>query len=215
MKSQYASISFDDFQMEISPLKNAGLAQGSPLSPILFGFFNSDLVDQPVNHHGGASAFIDDYFRWRASQSAEDNIRKIQEEDIPHIKAWARRTGSSTVIKPSDTVKLLGVIFDKEMQWKEHVQQIVKRATQVNIALGGLRHLCPEQMRQLYQACVIPIVDYASTVWHNPLKDKIHLRTLGTVQRTALIHILSAFKTASTAALEVEAYVLPTNLQLK
>lgn len=95
MENRYASISFNDFQTEISPLEHAGLAQGSLLSPILFGFFNSDLVDQPVDHHGGASAFIDDYFRWRAGRSAEDNIRKIQEEDIPRIEAWAQRTGSS------------------------------------------------------------------------------------------------------------------------
>jgi hypothetical protein len=47
--------------------------------------------------------------------------------------------------------------IEQEMRWKEHVQQAVKRATQVNIALGGLRHLRPEQMRQLYQACVTPI----------------------------------------------------------
>ena len=118
-------------------------------------------------------------------------------------------------IKPSNTAKLLGVIFDKEMRWKEHVQQVVKRATQVNIALGGLRHLRPEQMRQLYQACVAPIVDYASTVWHNPLKDKTHLRSLRTVQRAALIRILSAFKTVSTTALEVEIHMLPTHLRLK
>lgn len=38
-------------------------AQSSPLSPVLFEFFNSDLVDQPINAHGGVSAFIDDYFR--------------------------------------------------------------------------------------------------------------------------------------------------------
>ncbi|EED11824.1 reverse transcriptase, putative [Talaromyces stipitatus ATCC 10500] len=218
MENRYAGISFDDFQTEISPLEHAGLAQGSPLSSILFRFFNSDLVDQPVDHHGGASAFIDDYFRWRAGQKRiSPASRHGPDERDPHLTQHGvgQIIINGTVIKPSDTVKLLGVIFDKEMRWKEHVQQAVKRATQVNIALGGLRHLRPEQMRQIYQACVTPIVDYASTVWHNPLKDKIHLRTLGTVQRTALIRILSAFKTASTAALEVEAYVLPTNLRLK
>jgi hypothetical protein len=63
MSGRQASIGFDDYQTEVVPLDNAGLAQGSPLSPILFAFFNCDLVDQPVDFHGGASAFIDDYFR--------------------------------------------------------------------------------------------------------------------------------------------------------
>ena len=242
MEARSASIKFDDFETAMEPLENAGLAQGSPLSPILFTFFNSDLVDQPVNFFGGASAYIDDYFRWRVGRSAEDNIKKIQEEDIPRIEAWARRTGScfalkktelihitrrkrehgvgqiimqGTTIQPSPTVKLLGVIFDQELRWKQHVQQAVKRATKVNIAVGGLRYLRPAQMRQLYQACVTPVVDYASTVWHNPLKDKTHLRVLGTVQRAALIRILSAFKTTATQTMEVEAYILPTRLRLK
>ncbi|TPR10125.1 hypothetical protein CAN33_0054905 [Aspergillus niger] len=201
-----------------------------------------NLVDQAVDHNGGASAFIDDYFCWRSYPTVEENIKKIQEEGIPRVEQWAQRTGASfaaektelihltrrktvhgkgqivingQVIKPADTVKLLGVIFDKEMRWKEHVQKAVKRATKVNIALSGLRHLRPEQMRQLYQACVTPIIDYASTVWQNPLRDKIHLRFLETVQRTALIRILSAVRTVSTAALEVESHILPTHLRLK
>ncbi|KAI2756346.1 hypothetical protein DTO006G1_7986 [Penicillium roqueforti] len=195
MSERHASIGFDDFRTEVAPLSNAGLAQGSPLSPILFAFFNSDLVDQEVTFHGGASAFIDDYFRWRVGRSAEDNIAKIQSEDIPRIEAWARQTGSlfaaektelihltrkksqqlqghlimtGKTIKPTTTAKLLGVIFDQEMRWKEHVQQAIKRATQVNVALGGLRHLRPEQMRQLYGACVTPVLDYASTVLARP-----------------------------------------------
>jgi hypothetical protein len=57
-------------------------------------------------------------------------------------------------INASPTAKLLGVVFDQEMRWKQHVQQVVKRATKPSIAMGGLRHLCPVQMRQLYQACV-------------------------------------------------------------
>ncbi|OQE11161.1 hypothetical protein PENFLA_c080G07693 [Penicillium flavigenum] len=86
ISDRYTSIGFDDFRTELAPLANAGLAQGSPLSPILFTFFNSDLVDQPVTFHGGVSAFIDDYFRWRVGCSAEENLAKIQSEDIPRIE---------------------------------------------------------------------------------------------------------------------------------
>ncbi|OOQ86324.1 hypothetical protein PEBR_21891 [Penicillium brasilianum] len=58
---------------EEASLDNAGLAQGSPLSPILIAFFNCDLVDQPVDFHGGASAFIDDYPHWRDRSIGPEN----------------------------------------------------------------------------------------------------------------------------------------------
>jgi hypothetical protein len=93
--------------------------------------------------------------------------------------------------------------------------QAIKRATKTAIALNGLRHMRPEQMRQLYQACVTPTLDYLSTVWHDPLRDKTHLRHLNTVQRTVLIRVLSAFRTVATATLEVEAHVVPTHLRLR
>jgi hypothetical protein len=44
-------------------------------------------VNQPVDIQGGASAYIDDYFCWRTGQSAEENIKKIQ-EDTPRIEGW-------------------------------------------------------------------------------------------------------------------------------
>jgi len=78
MSNRHASIGFDNYCTEITPIANAGLAQGSPLSPILFAFFNSDLIDQPVTPHGGASAFIDDYFRWRVGPSAEGSQCTVQ-----------------------------------------------------------------------------------------------------------------------------------------
>ena len=221
MEDRSASIRFDDFETDVAPIANAGLAQGSPLSPILFTFFNSDLVDQPVDFNGGASAFIDDYFRWRVGRTAEENLQKLQDEDIPRVEAWARRTGSCFAVKKTELIqltrkkkelgkgeitihgmtikanpkaKLLGVVFDQELRWKDHIQQAVKRANRAVSAMSGLRHLRPLQMRQLYSACVTPVVDYASTVWHDPLKDKTHLRSLCTAQRDALIRILSAFK---------------------
>lgn len=106
MSDRFVSIGFDDFRTEVSPLANAGLAQGSPLSPILFAFFNSDLVDQPVDFHGGASAFIDDYFCWRVGRSAEDNLAKIQSEDIPCIESWAQRTGSCFAAEKTELIHI-------------------------------------------------------------------------------------------------------------
>jgi hypothetical protein len=38
MSDRPANIGFDEFRTEMTPLANAGLAQGSPLSPILFAF---------------------------------------------------------------------------------------------------------------------------------------------------------------------------------
>lgn len=238
MEGRSVSIKFDDFETESGPLENAGLAQGSPLPPILFAFFNSDLVDQPVDTRGGASVYIVDCFRWRAGPSAEENIKKPQEEGIPRIEAWARRTGSNLAaekieliylirkkdlakgeitmngktIKESPTATLLGVVFDQEMRLKQHVQQVVKRATKVAMNTGGLKNLRPTQMTQLYQACVVPQLDYASIVWHNPNKDKMQLRSLVSVKRTALLKVLSAFRSVASQTLEVEAHVPPTNL---
>jgi hypothetical protein len=42
-----------------------------------------DLVEQPVNIHGGALVFIDDYFQWRVGRFAEENQAQIQSENIP------------------------------------------------------------------------------------------------------------------------------------
>jgi hypothetical protein len=120
-----------------------------------------------------------------------------------------------TSIQAAKTAKLLGVVFDQELRWKDHVQKAIQRATRAVSAMSGLRHLRPAQMRQLYQACIAPVVDYASTVWHNPQKDVMHLRALGPVQREALVRTLSAFKTVATQTLEVEAFVPPTRLRLK
>jgi hypothetical protein len=56
----------------------------------------------------------------------------------------------SKTIEAGPTAKLLGVVFDQEMRWKEHLQQAVKKATTTTLGLGGLRHLRPAQMRQIY-----------------------------------------------------------------
>jgi Reverse transcriptase (RNA-dependent DNA polymerase) len=75
-------------------LPQAGLLQGSLLSPILFLFFNADLVQYKISNKGGAVAFVDDYTAWVTGSSAEANYRSIQ-AIVDRAVQWERRSGAT------------------------------------------------------------------------------------------------------------------------
>ena len=75
-------------------LLRAGLPQGSPLSPILFLFFNADLVQHRLNSNGGSMAFVDDYSAWVTGPSADANREGIQ-AIIDRAMNWERRSGAT------------------------------------------------------------------------------------------------------------------------
>jgi hypothetical protein len=62
----------------VRELDQAGLLQGSPLLPILFLFFNADLIQQRIDQNGRAIAFVDDYTAWVLGTSAAENKERLQ-----------------------------------------------------------------------------------------------------------------------------------------
>ncbi|KAJ0131146.1 Ubiquitin conjugation factor E4 [Fusarium oxysporum f. sp. albedinis] len=132
-----ATIVINGQSSESRPLPQAGLPQGSPLSPILFLFFNADLVQTQIDRNGGAIAFVDDYTAWVSGPTAQSNRRGIQ-AIIDKALDWERRSGATfeaektaiihftrytgrvdsepfTIkgerVFPKDRVKILGVII--------------------------------------------------------------------------------------------------------
>ncbi|GCB25864.1 probable RNA-directed DNA polymerase from transposon X-element [Aspergillus awamori] len=206
LDDRQASVTFDDFESENLPLEHAGLAQGSPLSPILLGFYNSDLVDQVVDQNGGASAFIDDYFRWQSYPTVEENIKKIQEEDIPRIKEWARRTGATFAggNRPTEKDKLSS---SARLSNRPTLRSFLDPERAQTPPTGANAPAIPSMRNTNSRLRIHSLAQFA------PRQDTS--ATSETVQRTALIRILSAFRTVSTAALEVQSYILPTHLRLK
>ena len=74
-------------------------------------------------------------------------------------------------VKQVSTTKSLGVIIDKNLCWKEHIDSISTRDSR---AIGMIRRAKPT-LKLMYQSLVLPYFNYCSLVWANcsqTLKNK-------------------------------------------
>ncbi|KAJ7118683.1 hypothetical protein C8R43DRAFT_818661, partial [Mycena crocata] len=76
-------------------------------------------------------------------------------------------------INASESAKLLGVVLDFKLNFREHVELAQSRGTKAVLALSrissptfGLPHA---YTRQLFQTIVIPRMEYALPVWYRPI----------------------------------------------
>lgn len=90
-----ASVVVGDYDSPVQDIEHAGIPQGSPLSsPVLYVFYNANLVQGCINKSGDPIGFIDDYNAWVVGPSAEENTRKLQTQLLPRAGKWARESGA-------------------------------------------------------------------------------------------------------------------------
>jgi hypothetical protein len=229
-----ATIQINGQGSEVQSLPQAGLPQGSPLSPILFLFFNADLVQRQIDSRGGAIAFVDDFTAWVTGPTARSNREGI-EAIINEALDWERRSGATfeaektaiihftpkankseqepftikgQAVEPKDHVKILGVVMDTRLKYKEHIARAASKGLEAAMELRRLRGLSPSTARQLFTSTVTPVVDYASNIWMHAFKDKAS-GPINRVQRVGAQAIVGTFLTVATSVAEAEAHIAP------
>ena len=181
------------------PIKTAaGVPQGSPLSPLLYMYYNADLLTVSTKPNEIAIGFIDDIVYGTAGATDNGNARRLKQmlkeagkwrkchgaqfEQSKYILVHFTRnyrkstkaslTVDGTKINPADEAKYLGVIFDKALRFKAHTQYATKKGTSAALALGSIGKAswgAPyAHIKQLFQATVASRLDYAAIVWHRP-----------------------------------------------
>jgi hypothetical protein len=227
-----ANIQINGQLSEVQRLPQAGLPQGSPLSPILFLFFNADLVQRQIDSQGGAVAFVDDFTAWVTGSTAQSNREGI-EAIINGALDWERRSGATfeadktaiihfapkmrksdhepftikgQTVVPQDHVKILGLLMDARLKYKEHMARAASKGLEAAMELRRLRGLSPATARQLFTSTVAPVVDYASNFWMHACKDKA-MGPINRVQRVGAQAIVGTFLTVATSVAEAEAYI--------
>jgi Reverse transcriptase (RNA-dependent DNA polymerase) len=135
----------------------------------------------------------------------------------PHIWLADPSRALEYRVEASNTVRYLGIFFDHQLNWHDHVRIMTNRARSTLKALqllgNSIRGLSWAQWRTVYNAVILPILTYAAPVWYTGQARL--LRDLRTAQNEAARHMAGAFCTTPVDPLLQLMGVMPIDIRIK
>lgn len=213
-----------------------GVPQGSVMSPSLFLLMINDIFED--TKHIQYSIFADDCAMWCTSKNLEECTQKMQAA-MNQIHKWTTKwklTLSTSKTKailftnrrpPIPLIKLgnepiefvnsykfLGIVFDKHLTYKKHIETVVDHCQ------GDLRLLNMVSyqgwgadyttLRRLYISLTRSKLNYASFIFATACAT--NLLSLDRIQYAAARTILGALRCTPVKTLEAEAHLLPLKI---
>ncbi|XP_048585576.1 uncharacterized protein LOC5515075 isoform X1 [Nematostella vectensis] len=173
---------------------NRGCPQGSALGPLLWNIFQNDL---PMSVNTELSMYADDHqiyhcgqdpgvvtaklsasaelaTAWYESNLLAGNLKKYQTLSIGYgkkanasVDSISRISINNQEIRSADSLKLLGVTIDSQLNFSEHISIACKNAGRRIGVLMRLRNLIPTNAKLvLYKSAVLPYLTYCHLTWH-------------------------------------------------
>jgi ribonuclease HI len=162
----------------------------------------------------------------RASPSEYD-VWAVPDDPCGHDGMPVKMPGNEPVIvQPSEQAKYLGIWLDKQLSFNVHRKKLLAKAAGSLEALRGISGstwgASLMSMRKLYQAVIVPQALWGISAWYCPAARKMPawemarlVNELVKLQKRAAVLISGAFKSISTAALDIELFLLPMKLRLQ
>lgn len=237
IKVRIGNVLSDPFKME------NGLPQGSVISVILFLIAINDIfssIQRPVK----GFLFADDLTIICCGNNIEPTTTLIQ-STLEKLHNWSNRSGfkfsqskseyivfsrkrikdinaiSLTInnqpIKQVNCIKLLGIYFDSKLNWKYNIKTL---KSDCNKRMNVIKTLSSTSwgsdrkcLHRTYKALIRQKIDYGSIIYDSA--DKKSLKSLETIQNTALRLSIGAFKTSPIDSILAEAEESPLYIRRK
>ncbi|XP_035225086.1 uncharacterized protein LOC118197658 [Stegodyphus dumicola] len=116
-------------------------------------------------------------------------------------------------IKRQKSIQYLGIVIDECLTWLPHLDYIKSKVCKIMNNLLRLPGLPKPVLKELYKRAIERTIVYACPAWWYPPTVKMRNKT-NSIQRIALLTMTKCYKTASTAALQVIAGIMPLHLKL-
>jgi len=216
LKDRTQDVMLDGQTSSESPV-TSGVPQGTVLGPLLFLVYINDL---PTRVSSTVRMFADDCLLYREIRNKNDS--KVLQHDLDRLQDWeqdwlmefnpakceaitfTKKTKPvkteyqlhNQILTTVESAKYLGVNISSKLSWNTHVDITAKKATQ---SLNFIRRnfsCCPSSIReQCYKTLVRPQLEYASSVWDNPVKR--NATKIEAVQRSAARFTCQDYKRTS------------------
>ena len=217
-----------------------GVPQGSCLPPLLFLVLINSLPNKII--YSNPLLYADDFVLLIIGKCLKILQKKLQ-TDLNSLENWSENNGLSaseekttaTVfthrrnyanidlyikgkkIKTENSVRYLGIIFDKNLSFNKHIESI-ENSCNKNIGLfkrlsGTSWGMGKSELTILYKSLVLSRILYASTVLSGI--SKTNLTKLKQIQYSFLKIITGAVDKTKTEYLEVDTGVFPVDLAIK
>ena len=176
----------------------SGVPQGSILGPLLFSIYINDMIyacnlSKPYLFADDGALFFDQtcrnsfvnmkielltIFKWLSVNKLSLNSQKssfiIFDADDQHHEIKVECNNVSITIEECKETKYLGLILDSKLNFKSHVDYIIKKVTKRIGAMYRSKSLLPIKYRKMFaNALMLPQFDYLDTIYSRASRTKL------------------------------------------
>jgi hypothetical protein len=126
----------------------------------------------------------------------------------PKIRIFDNERNKHVNLECKDYIKYLGILIDKNLSWKHHIDVIATKISKSVGLIAKLRHFVPRSILiNIYQSLIYPYLTYGIAAWGQACKT--HLDKILILQKRVIRMMFFADRCDHAVPLFLDAHILP------